>query len=328
MVIDTGQPNNPIDRAAQRSIAAVPGVRRAATVGLLQGVAQSQALIEVIVVDPARYAALVAGTPQPAFPHASLGGGRSGGPVPLLVSRGARQLIGSGTLLIGYQTVRFRAVGRVGAMPGSGATGAYVVTSQAAIARAVGTTTAEPSRMLLTGSAIDVGRLRALVHKLLPGATVTFRSKRLAALADALLPHGTYVAYAQGAAAAALFGVIVLLVMLALGARSRELTLARLFTMGLTPAQARRLLFAEALPLLAGVVIGGAACALLLVPLLGPSLDLSPLTGSTAPVPVRADYAVLAVVAGGLLVLALITLIAQSAATRLRGLARGLRVGE
>jgi putative ABC transport system permease protein len=136
------------------------------------------------------------------------------------------------------------------------------------------------------------------------------------------------VAYAQGAAAAALFGVVVLLMMLALGARSRELTLARLFTMGLSPGQARRLVLTEALPLLVGAMIGGVACAWLLVPLVGPTLDLSPLTGSSVPAPVRADYTVLAVLAGGLLVLTLITLAAQAAATRLHGLARGLRVGE
>jgi putative ABC transport system permease protein len=182
--------------------------------------------------------------------------------------------------------------------------------------------------MLLVGTAIDTGRLRDLVRRLLPETNVTVRSQRLAALARAPLPHGTYVAYAQGAAAAALFGVVVLLMMLALGARSRELTLARLFTMGLSPAQARRLVLTEALPLLVGALIGGVACAWLLVPLVGPAIDLSPLTGSTVPVPVRADYVVLAVLAGGLLALTLITLIAQSAATRLHGLARGLRVGE
>jgi putative ABC transport system permease protein len=182
--------------------------------------------------------------------------------------------------------------------------------------------------MLLVGTAIHAGRLRDLVHRLLPESNVTVRAQRLAALARAPLPHGTFVAYAQGAAAAALFGVVVLLMMLALGARSRELTLARLFTMGLSPAQARRLVLTEALPLLVGALIGGVACAWLLVPLVGPAIDLSPLTGSTVPVPVRADYVVLAVLAGGLLALTLITLIAQSAATRLHGLARGLRVGE
>ncbi|MGI9005513.1 MAG: FtsX-like permease family protein, partial [Streptosporangiaceae bacterium] len=158
--------------------------------------------------------------------------------------------------------------------------------------------------------------------------TVTLRSRRAATLAAAPLPHGTYVAFANGALAAAAFGLVVLLIMLSLGARSRELTLARLFTMGLSPRQAGRLVITEALPLLVAAAAGGAACAWLLVPLLGPVIDLSPLTGSTVPVPVRADYAVLGVAAAGLLVLAVATLFAQSAVTRIRGVARALRVGE
>jgi len=118
------------------------------------------------------------------------------------------------------------------------------------------------------------------------------------------------------------------LIMLALGARSRELTLARLFTMGLSPGQARRLVITEALPAIIAAAIGGAICAWLLVPLVGPAIDLSPLTGSPAPVPVRADYTLVGMLAAGLLALAIVTLLAQSAATRLRGVSRALRVGE
>jgi putative ABC transport system permease protein len=330
VVIDASRSANPLDRGVQRALAGVPGVQRSAAVGLLTGATQDGSPVDVVVVNPVRYAALIAATPQRRFPLASLQrGGRAGGSrIPLLVSPAAKQLIGSGRLLIGYRTLRIRIAGRVTAMPGTGAGGAYVVAPQALVTRALGRAGAQPTRMLLVGAGIDAGRLNALAKRLVPTATVTLRSQRLAALARAPLPHGTYVAYAQGAAAAALFGVVVLLMMLALGARSRELTLARLFTMGLSAAQARRLVLTEALPLLVGALIGGMACAWLLVPLVGPTIDLSPLTGSPAPVPVRPDYAVLAVLAGGLLVLTLITLIAQSAATRLHGLARGLRVGE
>ncbi|MGN6796091.1 MAG: FtsX-like permease family protein [Streptosporangiaceae bacterium] len=331
VVIDATRSNSQLDPAVQRALAAVPGVQRSAAVGLLAGAAQDGTPLEVVVVNPDRYAALIAATPQRPFPHVLLQrGGRAGTRrIPLLVSPAAMQLIGNGgQLLIGYNTLPVRTAGRVTSMPGSAADGAFVVAPQAAITRALGRAGAQPTRMLLVGTGIDAGRLSAVVRRLLPTATVMLRSRQLAALMQAPLPHGTYVAFAQGAAAAALFGVVVLLMMLALGARSRELTLARLFTMGLSPAQARRLVLTEALPLLIGALIGGVACAWLLVPLVGPTIDLSPLTGSAVPVPVRPDYAVLAVLAGGLLVVTLITLIAQSAATRLHGLARGLRVSE
>ena len=220
-----------------------------------------------------------------------------------------------------------RAAGTIRSVPGSGATTPLVVAPLRATAMIVGASQARPDRLLLVGPHIDVAQVRALARRLLPAATVTFRSQRAAALADAPLPHGTYVAFADGAVAAASFGVVVLLIMLALGARSRELTLARLFTMGLSARQARRLVITEALPLLVAAAAGGAVCARLLVPLIGPEIDLSPLTGSAVPVPVRADYAVLGVAAALLLVLAIATLFAQSALTRIRGVARALRVG-
>jgi hypothetical protein len=64
------------------------------------------------------------------------------------------------------------------------------------------------------------------------------------------------------------------------------------------------------------------------VPLVGPAVDLSPLTGSPVPVLVRADYGLIGILAAGFLSLAMVTLFAQSVATRLRGLSRALRVGE
>ena len=76
---------------------------------------------------------------------------------------------------------------------------------------------------------------------------------------------------------------------LVLAARSRALTLARLSTMGLGTGQGRLLVIAEALPPVLAAAVAGAACALALVPLLGPVLDLSVFTGSAAAVPVRAD---------------------------------------
>jgi len=150
----------------------------------------------------------------------------------------------------------------------------------------------------------------------------------LSALTGAALPHGAFVTFAEAAGEAAAFGAIIMLIMLALGARPREMTLARLLTMGLSQGQARRLVVAEALPAILAAAIGGAACALALVPLLGPSINLSPFTGSSAHVPVHADLPLVGYLAAGLVALALATLFAQATATRLRGVARALRVGE
>ncbi len=182
--------------------------------------------------------------------------------------------------------------------------------------------------MLLVGQ-VDHGRLRAAVHRVLPGGTsVSYRSAVLAGLTGADLQRGAYVTFAESAGAAAGFGAVIMVIMLALGARSRELTLARLFTMGLSRGQARLVVAAEALPAIVAAAGGGAVCAWVLVPLLGPGIDLSPFTGSAARVPVRADFAVIGYLAAGLVALALLILFAQAAATRLRGVSRALRVGE
>ncbi|HEX9066919.1 MAG TPA: FtsX-like permease family protein, partial [Streptosporangiaceae bacterium] len=332
VVVDATLSDNPVTPSVQRAFARVPGVLRLAVTGELPGSASDGTPLSVVLVDPAAYAALIGATPQPRFPAGALArdsGAAPPGRLPVLMSRGAlAALHRSGSLQIGARSVPVRYAGRIAAVPGSGAAAPLVVAPLGAMAGLVGASEASPDRILLVGPHIDAARVSALARRLLPAATVTLRSRRLTALTAAPLPHGTYVAFAEGAAAAAGFGVVVLLIMLALGARSRELTLARLFTMGLSPPQARRLVITEALPVLVAAAAGGAISAWLLVPLIGPVLDLSPLTGSTAPVPVRADYLVLGAAAVALLVLAVLTLIVQSAVTRIRGVARALRIGE
>jgi len=185
-----------------------------------------------------------------------------------------------------------------------------------------------PNAMLIVGP-VDHAKLSAAVRKLLPGGTtISYRSAVLSALTDAALPHGAYETFTQAAAAAAGFGAVIMLIMLALSARPRELTLARLFTMGLSQRQARRLVIAEALPAILAATVGGATCAWALVPLIGPGIDLSPFTGTTSNVPVRANFAVIGYLAAGLVLIAFVTLFAQAAMTRLRGVSRALRVGE
>ncbi len=122
--------------------------------------------------------------------------------------------------------------------------------------------------------------------------------------------------------------MLILLLILVLGARSRELTLARLATMGLSRRQARRLVIVETMPSVLAALAGGAACAVALAPLLGPELDLSVFTGYGQSVPVRADLVSIAIAAAGLVVLAALTLAVQAAVARRRGTGTALRIGE
>ena len=124
-----------------------------------------------------------------------------------------------------------------------------------------------------------------------------------------------------------MLSLLVLLLTLVIGGRSRRQTLARMSTMGLSRRQGRWMAMLETLPLILAAVVGGAGCAALLGPLIGPSLDLSVFTGTAAAVPVRIEYAVLAGAAVGLALLALLTLTVQTTLAS-RRTATALRMGE
>jgi putative ABC transport system permease protein len=220
-------------------------------------------------------------------------------------------------------TLRVRLAGTLSGTPAVPGSGSFVVVPAWATSRLAAQ--APPTEVLITGPRLDDRALAATVARVIPQATVTFRSRVLAGLTGAPLPHGAYVAFAEGGAVAGGFSVLVLLLALVLAARSRALTLARLSTMGLGTGQGRLLVIAEALPPVLAAAAAGIACALALVPLLGPVLDLSVFTGSAAAVPVRADLAALAIPAAGLIVLGVATLSVQAYLASRRG-ASALRI--
>ena len=182
--------------------------------------------------------------------------------------------------------------------------------------------------MLVAGPRLDAARLSAVVRRALPGGSVTLRAAALAALTAAPVPQAAQAALAQGMAAAAGFGALVLLLSLLLGARTREMTLARLATMGLRRWQAQLLLAAETLPPVVAAAVGGVACAWPLAPLVGPSLNLAAFTGTGSAVVVAPAAFPLAASAAGLVLAALLVLAAQAVITYHRGSARALRIAD
>jgi putative ABC transport system permease protein len=322
--------------AAQRQIAAVPGVQRWAAVAVAQGTSGQGLQLPVVIVEPGQYAALAATTPGPAFPAAALARGNtrvspssagtgSANIVPALISPAARLILGqhSGLYVAGRQ-LRIRVAGTVSAVAGGAAGTQFVVVPRWAI----GAQAPAPTVLVATGPRLDQAGLVRAARRAVPGAQVTLRSRVQAAIADAPLPHGGFVTFAQGAVAAAGFSLLVVLLMLVLGARSRELTLARLATMGLAADQSRRIVAVETLPAILAAAVGGTACALLLVPLAGPAVNLAAFTGIPVTVPLRADPAAIVAAALALLVLGGLTLIISGRLARARGTAQALRVGE
>jgi putative ABC transport system permease protein len=317
-----------IPPALQRQIASMPGVAATAT-GVVSAAtlpATGQELTAVFV-SPARYAAVTDQAPGVRFPVAALSGTAASGAaaVPAAANAAAAQLVGAvpaQLILDSTQTMTIRVAGRTGGVPGVGADAVVVLPLSA-----LGSPPYGSNLMLVDGSGLDGAQLRADVSRELPGGTVTLRAAALAAITGAPVPQAAQVALAQGAAAAAGFGALVLLLSLLLGARTRDMTLARMATMGLRRWQAQLMLVAETLPEVVAAAIGGTACAWLLVPLIGPSVNLAAFTEAGPGVTLVSAPFPLAAAAIGLVLASLLVLAAQAVVSYRRS-ARALRIDD
>jgi hypothetical protein len=223
--------------------------------------------------------------------------------------------------------VQVRVAGVVSSTPALPAGGAFVIMPLAAIKSTV--TPPEPAgvnEMLLTGGSIDRARLTTVVRHTLPGGVATFRSDLLSALVNGPLQHGAFTLFSLAAVVAAVLGLAVMLLELALGAPEREATLARLAAMGLGEGQRAWVVALEVLPAVIAAAVATWACALVLPRVLAPDIDLSVFTGASVTVKLTADVASFAVPLAGLAVLAAVALGLEIRSGRGRG-ASSLRMG-
>jgi putative ABC transport system permease protein len=317
-----------IPPALQRRIASMPGVASTAT-EVIYGATllPSGGELTAVFVSPARYAAVTEQVPGARFPLAALSGtaARGAAAVPALANAGAAQSVGAAPaqISVGGQTITIKLAGRTGGVPGIGGNAVVLLPL-----RALGSAPSGPGVLLVDGSGLDAAQLRADVSRALPGGSVTLRAAALAAMTGAPVPQAAQVALAQGMAAAAGFGALVLLLSLLLSVRTRDMTLARMATMGLRRWQAQLMLVAETLPEVVAAGIGGIACAWLLVPLVGPSVNLAAFTGAGPAVTVVSAPFPLAAAAIGLVLAALLVLAAQAVVAYRRGSARALRIAD
>jgi putative ABC transport system permease protein len=320
-----------ISPSAVRAIAAVPGVRHAATALMIPLSIPGGGQVTGIAVDPASYAALVASTEGFSAVHPALLTGPHGqGAIPVLASpRAAAALGGSGGGTVsagGLPALRIRVSGELKSTPALPAGGAFIVLPLSAI-RGAG----EPppvNLMLLTGPSIDMAGLNAAVLATTPGAdapVVITRSLALRELTGAPLQQGTFLLFTLAIVFAAALALAVMLLELALSTADRELTMVRLATMGLTEGQRVRLAALEVLPAIAASAVAAVACAIALPRLVAPAIDLSEFTHSQTPVPLRPDFASFLLPLAGLLVITVIVLTCEIRSGRGRSIAAALR---
>ena len=282
--------------AAARAISAVPGVTHAAEVMDESWTTPAGCQVNVLAVDPSSYAELVARTSG--FPQVPAGllatPGKAGATQPVLASPQAAALLaasgqGNGAVTLStrqapLEPVRVRVAGVIASTPALPAGGAFVIMPLDAIKSAL--TPREPvpvNEMLLTGESIDRARLTGVLRHMLPGGVVAFRSDVLSALTSGPLQHGAFTLFSLAVVVAAILGLAVMLLNLALGAAEREATLARLATMGLGEGQQAWVVALEVLPAVIAAAAAAWACALALPRALAPDLDLSVFTRSSSP---------------------------------------------
>ena len=162
----------------------------------------------------------------------------------------------------GLPALRVRVSGELPSTPALPGGGTFLVLPLSAI----GGAGAPVNVMLLTGPSIDIARLHA-VQAAMPGTaalTITTRSQVLQALTGAPLQHGTFLIFTLAIVFAPALALAVMLLELALGAAERELTLAKLATMGLAERQRVRLSALEVFPAIAASAVAAVACAITL----------------------------------------------------------------
>jgi putative ABC transport system permease protein len=340
-------PSFTIPAATARAIAGVPGVTHAAGVYQATWTSPSGTQVTGLAVDPAEYAAFAAATEgYPAVPAGLLTTpANPGAPQPVLASPSAAAALGTGTVTLStpdpVRPVSVRVAGTLPSTPAlpnapalpntpaPTANPAFIVIPLAALQfSTTPPTPVQVNEMLLAGSGIDRARLATVVGKQLAGGDITFRADVLAGLSGAPLQHGAVTVITLAVVAAAVLGLAIMLLELALGAADREATLARLATMGLGEGQRAWVVALELLPAVIAAAVAAWACALVLPPVVRPVIDLSVFTGSAAAVPLVPDVTAVALPLAGLLVLAAVSLGIEIGAGRRRGAASALRVGE
>jgi putative ABC transport system permease protein len=306
-----------ISPSAVRAITGAPGVRHAVTALVVPLRTGSGQEITAIAVDPASYAALVASTQgfSPVNPALLT---QTGGTVPVLASpQAAADLTGTIISQQGLPALRVRVTGKLQSTPAMPGGGAFIVLPQSAI-RSIG----EPVNLiLLTGSSINVTRIQAAA----PDATIISRAAALQALAGAPLQQGTFLLFTLAIGYAAALALAVILLELALGAADRQVTMARLATMGLADRQRVLLAVFEVLPAVAASAVAAIACAVVLPRIVAPAINLTVFTQSQAAVPLRPDLTSFVAPLAGILAVTVIALIYEIRSRRGNSVATTMR---
>ncbi|MGW1372710.1 hypothetical protein ACWD6P_00300 [Streptomyces sp. NPDC002446] len=320
--------DRPLPQELQRAVATVPGVEDAVPIRTAALPADDGGPpLYLVIADAEAYSRLARATGLGAFLARELADPGGDRPLPALVSPRVLTRFGRAPMALqpefGQLVVRPTAVrADTPAQPG----GDFVLVNAESVARLHPDTYADPANgptaVLLSGRSLNTDALRTAVRAHAPAslsARLVLRSAERAKLADPPLQQGAERLYTAAVAAGAGFALLTLLLSLLQAAPQRGRLLARLRTMGLAPAQGRRLMVLEALPAALLAALGGALSGAATTGLLRPGIDLTPLAlpgspgdGAGGTVRLQSDPASLLLPSAGVVVLALAVVLAQA----------------
>jgi putative ABC transport system permease protein len=311
-----------------RRVAATDGVRLAVAARVADTVpvvADSTTYARLVVVDPAMFRQLLAGTPLPDAPQLSRleapgGAGTTGGRVPALVRSSDPALRQAKELSVRWNDTLI-GLTPVGPAPAVGDGEGDVVVVDATAFAAAGAV-AEPN----TVWAVGPRAAQALTAAAGGGDVVTLRQDVLTARREAPLAAGLLQLANASTGVLLLLGLLGVALGAAASAPGRGETLARLRTLGLRPGEARQVAAGELLPPVVVGAVGGLAIGVLLAHASLGLLGLRLLTGQvTEPVLVVPWVTVVPVVL--LLVAVAVVVEVESSLSRRERLGQVLRAG-
>ena len=268
---------------------------------------------ELIVVDPAAASAVGAGTPaDPLFPAAMLQ--PTDGPIPAIVSSsdpetGPVSLGQSFSVRIAGTAVTIQAAAIRAEYPSIAAATPFVVVSSAQLAAIAPALVPMPTAVLVRAPTLSVAQIQASVAGML-GVTVQGQAATEGDVRDAPAVTAVSLGILSGAIAVFAYGLLTIVLAIALDTADRRRETARLQILGLSRRQAVTLVAVEFAPAVIVGVLAGLALGLGLIEFVGPGLGLPAVLGVGALQPSMPDV-------GRLLLLAVAILAAITVATLL-----------
>ena len=289
--------------------------------------------IRLDAVDPAGYAAVTAGSPLGVSWPPEFGASSPDATVPAIVSRtlppGLRELAVGDTveMRVGPDEVVVQVVEVRDSHPGVATNVPFMVVPLGAVEAAAGRPVA-PNTVFVRGAPDLQGALAAATVSAGDGATVLSRQVSFDDLHDAPLVAAVANGFRVALVVAAAYSALSVIAALALSAARRSQDLAFLRTLGVTARQAVGITVIEhGIPVVVAL-IPGIATGIIVAGLLESSLGLDAFVGGPAPYRVHVDWAAIALVGAGLLVVVAVAIGTSTWLARRARAIEALRVGD